>query len=130
MNTPGKEELIVLKMQKAEDALRSAKVLLDDGFLNGAVNRIYYSCYYAATALLFKKDIFTKSHTGVQQMLGLHFIKTNIIEKKHGQFYSILFNSRQMADYDDFPDIEIEDVKELYLSAREFLTISSAILNS
>jgi hypothetical protein len=43
--------------------------------------------------------------TGVRQMLGLHFIKTELLEKESGKFYSYLFNLRQTGDYDDFVDL-------------------------
>ncbi|MCD8387559.1 MAG: hypothetical protein LUD17_11825 [Bacteroidales bacterium] len=42
---------------------------------------MYYACFYAAIALLLSRGIETKSHEGVQRMLGLHFIKPGLIGK-------------------------------------------------
>jgi uncharacterized protein (UPF0332 family) len=128
MSTPGKEEIINIKIQKAEDTLLSAKKLLEDGFLHGAVNRIYYACYYTSTALLYHIEVYTKSHTGVQQMLSLHFIKNGILDKSHGQFYSLLFSSRQAADYDDFIEIDEDEIKEMYASAVHFIESCKKLL--
>jgi uncharacterized protein (UPF0332 family) len=44
--------LISLWLEKAEEALASAKLELNAGHTNFAVNRLYYACFYAATALL------------------------------------------------------------------------------
>ena len=37
-------------------------------------------------------------------MFGLHFIKTKLISKDLGKFFSNIFNMRQTGDYDDFID--------------------------
>ena len=41
------EVLMKLWLQKADDALESAKLELAGGHLSFAVNRLYYSCFYA-----------------------------------------------------------------------------------
>ena len=46
-------------------------------------------------------------------MFGLHFIKTGIISKELGKFYSELFDLRLTGDYEDFLDHTKEDVIEL-----------------
>ncbi|HBX49960.1 MAG TPA: hypothetical protein DEH02_02710 [Bacteroidales bacterium] len=52
-----------------------------------AVNRVYYSCYYAVNALILKHDLKAKTHDGIRQMFGLHFVKTGIISKDLGRFF-------------------------------------------
>lgn len=44
--------LIKLWFEKAQDALASAKLELEQGHLSFTVNRLYYCCFYAVTALL------------------------------------------------------------------------------
>jgi uncharacterized protein (UPF0332 family) len=60
MSTPSKEDIIKMKLAKARGTLSEAEKMLEYNFPNGALNRLYYACFYAATALLFSKDIFTK----------------------------------------------------------------------
>ena len=129
MSTPTKQEIILAKMQKAADTLLSAENLLEDGFLLGAVNRIYYACFYTASALLFQQDIYSKTHSGVQQMFSLHFIKTGILDKAFGEFFSIIFINRQHTDYDDFIDIEEDEIKNYVTSAKKFIQSALSILN-
>jgi uncharacterized protein (UPF0332 family) len=79
MKTPSKEDILRLKIAKAKNALSEAEKMLEYNFTNAALNRLYYACFYAASALLFQKDIFVKTHSGVKQMLGLHFVNTGIL---------------------------------------------------
>ncbi|HUT45676.1 MAG TPA: HEPN domain-containing protein [Sedimentisphaerales bacterium] len=47
-----RKTLIALWLEKAEEALASAQLELNAGHTNFAVNRLYYACFYAVTALL------------------------------------------------------------------------------
>lgn len=61
-------------------------------------------------------------------MFGLHFIKTGIIEKDLGKFYSRLFDLRQTGDYDDFMDFSMEQVLYLLQPANKLITQIEFIL--
>ena len=128
MSTPSKEDIIKLKIAKAVRTLSEAEKMMEFNYSNGALNRLYYACFYAATALLFSKDIFTKTHSGVKQMLGLHFINTGLLSTSHGQFYGNIFRSRQGYDYDDLEDADMEMVRELAAVAKEFVDESRKLL--
>ena len=75
---------------------------IEMGYYNTAVNRMYYACYYAASALLITEGIVTKTHDGVLQMLSLHFIKTGVLPAEYGRKYRNLFDKRSSGDYEDF----------------------------
>ena len=128
MNTPSKEDIIRIKIAKAIRTLSEAEKMMEFNYSNAALNRLYYACFYAATALLFSKNIFTKTHTGVKQMLGLHFISSGQLSMAFGQFYGNIFRSRQGYNYDDFADADIEMVKDFAAIAKEFVNESRKIL--
>jgi uncharacterized protein (UPF0332 family) len=115
MNEQERLELVKYRITKANDALREVKLLIENELWNTVVNRLYYACYYAVTALLIKNEINAQTHAGVRQMFGLHFIKTGIFIKDSGKFYSDIFDMRQTGDYDDFVDFDKDDVLDLYL---------------
>lgn len=129
MNPPSKEDILRLKILKAKNALSEAEKLLEYNFTNAALNRLYYACFYAATALLFNKDIFVKTHSGVKQMLGLHFVNTGILSKDLAKFYGDVFTNRLASDYDDFVTADYDMVKEFSLFAHEFVSKTQSILN-
>ena len=84
-------------------------------------NRLYYSCFYAVIALLLKHDIETQSHDGARTQFGLNFVKTGIIDKGNGKFYSKLFDYRQKGNYGDLFDFDEEMAKPLIEETRLFL---------
>lgn len=128
MNTPSKEDIIRIKIAKARRTLSEAEKMIEFNFTASALNRLYYSCFYAATALLFSKDIFTKTHSGVKQMLGLHFISTGLISFPLGKFYGDIFINRLGSDYDDFAEADPELVKEFAIIAEQFVSAAQTIL--
>ena len=102
---------------------------MENKLWNTAVNRLYYACYYAVIALLIDKDINAQTHSGVRQMFGLHFIKSGLIDKDSGKFYTDIFDMRQTGDYDDYIDFRKEDVLDLIEPANELISKIEMLLS-
>ena len=114
-------DLIKYRTSRSLETLKEARIMVDNGFWNAAVNRIYYSCYYAVSALLLIKSIETGSHKGIRQMFGLHFVQTGLVSKEDGRFFSDLYDRRQTGDYDDFVNYDDITVKQLLSHADNFV---------
>jgi uncharacterized protein (UPF0332 family) len=121
MNDQDKRLLIEHKLAKAHTTLEEAKLLIDNKYWNAAVNRLYYACFYAVGALLVSKDLETKTHAGVRQMFGLHFVTTGKIENASAKFYSEIFGKRQSGDYEDMIEYEEGDVVALVEPAKKLI---------
>ena len=115
--------LVNYRVQRAKETLLEADSLLEAGFFNAAVNRLYYACYYAVTALLIKNKIEAQTHQGVKQMFSLHYIANNKVGKQHSVFYGRLFNDRMSGDYEDFVYFDRETVAVMRLQAEDFIDI-------
>lgn len=121
-------ELVQLRKENAQRTLCEAKLMLDNSYWNGAVNRMYYACFYAVTALLIQHGIKAQTHSGVRQMLSLHFVKTGKLSPLNMRFYSDLFAARQDGDYDDFVYFDQEVTERLYPLCIDFIdTINKLI---
>ena len=130
MKRDDRKDLIAYRLSKAKDTLVEVELLINNNLWNTAVNRLYYACYYAIKALLIDKGIKAETHNGVRQMFGMHFIKTGIIDKELGKFYSDVFDMRQTGDYEDFIDFGKEDVMDLIEPANNLINnIESLLLN-
>lgn len=70
----------------------------------------------------------TLTHAGARQMFGLHFIKSGILEKDIGKFYSQIFDLRQTGDYEDFIDFSQDQVLDLLEPAEPLISQIEAIL--
>ena|SRR6056297_1003633 len=78
-------DLIAYRLNRATETLSEIEIHVNNGLWNTAINRLYYACYYAASTLLLANDIKASTHSGVRQMLGLHFIKTGNISSELGK---------------------------------------------
>ena len=122
MNKKDRLELAKYRILKARETYNEVAILIKNELWNTAINRLYYASYYAVIALLVSKKIKTTTHAGVRQMFGLHVIKTGIIEKDLGKFYSDIFDMRQTGDYEDYIDFTKEDVLDLLKPANDLIT--------
>lgn len=121
-------DLINYRLTRAYETLKEAETMIANDFYNASINRIYYSCYYAVSALLLTKEITSSTHKGTRQMFWLHFIQTNLIEKKFAKFYSDIFDRRQSGDYDDFITFNFETSERLLKSGEEFINEIAELL--
>ena len=129
MNSAEREELIAYKIGRANETIDEVEVLIKNNLLYTAVNRLYYACFYAVSALLLKKEISARKHSGIKQMFGLHFISTGLIDSESGAFYSNIFDKRQKSDYEDFICCEEEAIIAIIGPARKLISRIEEIIN-
>jgi uncharacterized protein (UPF0332 family) len=127
--TEGTNDLIKYRISRSLETFAEAETMIKNKFWNASVNRIYYSCYYAVSALLLKKSIETNSHKGIRQMFGLHFVQPGLVQKEDGRFFSDLYDRRQTGDYEDFILYEEETVMKLFDQAKDFIERMVDLLN-
>lgn len=117
-------ERIEVVKYRIENAVKMLAEVLDhiqNGYYNTAVNRMYYACFYAASALLVANRVETKSHDGVRQMLGKHFVLPGHLSIERGKFYSLIFSKRSAGDYEDFINYTEEAARALYPQTEDFV---------
>lgn len=115
------EDYINYRIDKAQLTMKEVDVLIENKFWNSAINRMYYACFYAVTALLIKNGIHTSSHSGTRQQFGLNFVKTSLFDKELAKHYSRLFEKRHKGDYNDFFDHDEETVIKLFPISKLFI---------
>lgn len=123
-----KPDYISYRLTKANEALHDAKLLAENNSWNACINRLYYTCYYAVSALLLKQGVSTQTHTGLKTQFNLHFVKTGIIEKEVAKLYINLMDWRQKGDYGDLFDFSKETVEPLLKPVEEFLNEITALI--
>jgi uncharacterized protein (UPF0332 family) len=94
------KRLIAEYLKTARERLQSAKLLFEAGQWRDSVSRSYYVFLDAADALLLTKDLRPKSHAGTINLLGAHFIKTGIVDKKYAKWFNTIMQARLDADYE------------------------------
>jgi uncharacterized protein len=130
MNNAERKEYVLYRIKTSFKTLNAAEVLAKNKYWNSAVNRLYYSLFYAVNALLVLNKIITKSHSGTKKQFSINFIKTGKIDKKYGRLFAQLFDWRQKGDYDNIFEYDSDTVLPLFDLVKEMLQeIESIIIN-
>ena len=116
-----RKAVVQFRMEKAKKTFSEITLLTDNALWHTAANRLYYACFYAVTALLIQNGIVAKTHQGVINQFGLHFVKTDIFSQNEGKFFKRLFELRQDGDYEDWITLNEEDIIPLIDPVKNFI---------
>jgi hypothetical protein len=119
--TDEERTLVGYRLERAEEAIQEAGMLLNGGHVNTCVNRLYYACFYAVSAALLCKGLSTSRHSHLRSLLHRDFVKTGLVDEKMGNHFDTLFDSRQEGDYADLAEFDIEDVRAWFEPTRQFV---------
>jgi hypothetical protein len=119
--TKESKELVKYRLERAFQTLEEAKLLFDSGYINTYVNRLYYACFYAVSALLISQDKSTSKHGQLRAMLHKDYVKTGLLSNQSGRHFDLLFQSRQTGDYVDNATFNPEEVKDWLEKTRRFI---------
>ena len=119
--TKSNKELVSYRLQRARETLADARILADASRWNPCVNRLYYACFYAVSALLVQKGLSSSKHTGLRSLFNRHFVKTNKVPKEKARIFNDLFERRQEGDYVDFVSFEESQVLPWLPEAEAFV---------
>lgn len=123
MNEEERIEYVKYRIESAYQTFEAAKVLAESGYWNSAVNRLYYSLFYAVKALLVLNEIPSKTHSNTKSQFSQYFVKTGIFDKKYGRLFSELLDWRQRGDYDNIFDYEKSSVEPLFGPIEEMIKL-------
>ena len=122
------ETLIHYRLERAQESLDEARLLADAGRWNACVHRLYYSCFYAVSALLVHDGLSSSRHTGVRSLLNRHYVRTGKVPRELARIYNDLFERRQEGDYADFVRFQANQVRPRILQAEAFIAAMRALL--
>lgn len=114
-------DLINYRIDRAFETLEAANFLASGEYFNLAVERLYYACFYAASALMLANNLSAATHAGIKVLLNINFIKKGLLEPEYGSIYQSLFEKRQSGDYEDFVYCDRKMFDYFYPQANEFV---------
>lgn len=114
--------LVLYRLNRADESIEEALILLERGHTNTFVNRLYYACFYAVTALLLSKGLSSSKHSGVRALFHQKFVKNGLINREMGKFYDKLFDTRQKGDYTDLVYFDKKEVGPWFDEAKKFIS--------
>lgn len=120
-----KEDILALikyRLEEAENSIKEAEVLLNEGMsLRSVMNRLYYAMFYAVLALLQEKELGTSKHYGAISLFDREFIKSGIFDKELSKTLHRAFELRQKGDYMEQAEVTKNDVDEMFPKTKDFV---------
>ena len=118
---PDPKDNFRLYMENAEEMLEVARLNLNNDYYGSVCNRAYYAIFYAASALLFSKEMSFGKHSAIISAFRQHFIKTGEFDVKWSGIYQRLMSHRQSSDYDINVRVEKEQAVDDLKGAQAFV---------
>lgn len=115
------KDLVLYRMERAQETLEDARILASKGRWNACVNRLYYACFYAISALLVREGLASSKHAGVRSLFNRQYVKPGKIPKEMARIYNDLFERRQEGDYIDFVSFQESQVLPWISKAEELV---------
>ncbi len=128
LSNVNRNDIIEYRKEKALKTFSEAEAIKNLGFWSLCANRLYYSAYYACSALLINYGHTTTTHNGVKRVLGMEFVKTGKLDKKYSDLFQLLFSMRHTGDYDDIFDWDEDDIVPLFTPTKELIDTIFTIL--
>ena len=72
------EDLIAYRLMRAHETLEDACILANEERWNACVNRLYYACFYAVSALLLTDGLSSSKHTGVRSLFNRYYVNSTL----------------------------------------------------
>lgn len=116
------EDIVRYRLQRARETIDEARLLLDGEHLNGAMNRTYYSMFYAADALLAARNLSSSRHSRVIAPFGQSFVTTGEFPRELYHQLDRAFDMRTTGDYKDLTVLEKATLQEMLENATAFVT--------
>ena len=96
--TEWSKDLVLYRIDRAHDTLEDARILANAERWNACVNRLYYACFYAVSALLLSNGLSSSKHSGVRSLLTGSMLKRVRCQKRlHGFTMIFLSDARRVT---------------------------------
>jgi len=114
--------------EKARRALRTARLNLEDGDGDGAINRAYYAAFYMASAALELAGETPRTHKGTQARFWKIFVETGRFPSDLGGLLSRAQEQREKADYDAMTRFDTAAAADLVEDMEAFVDAAETLV--
>ncbi len=128
-NETARGEVVQYWLRKADAALESAHAEFQARRNDFAVNRLYYACFYAASAVLLAAGKTFVKHAGLRGAVHQDLVKTDKLAVRWGKVFDRIFESRQSADYVELHEFDAAQLVEMIAEAEGFVAEMKRLLS-
>lgn len=123
MSLNNEERAIIVELEKEKslstfaeiDILRNAKLW------NNIAGRLYYAAFHAVSALLVNDGHSVGTHQGAVVQLHKFYVKTGMLSREDGSFYSQLQTLREKSDYNCSYNASEDEILPRISATKDFI---------
>lgn len=115
--------------RRAERALETARLVLDDGDTAAAANRAYYACFYAAQAILLDYGEEPRTHRGIHHRFRERAVLTGLVPPELGRTLPYAASIRERSDYEALAVTDTAAAEDLLADAHIFVDAVRGVIN-
>ena len=126
--TPEVQDLIQLRLSQADESLTEARLLVERSMCLGAMDRIYFTMFYCACALLATREFGPSRDGNVAGKFQREFVKTGLIPPEIGDRFKRATQLHHDTDLGSQMPPDANRLNELLADADSFLTTTKLFL--
>ena len=126
--TPEAQDLINLRLEQADESLTEARLLVGKDMRLGAMDRIYFTMFYCACAMLATKEFGPSRDGNVAGKFQREFVKTGLVPEEVGVRFKRATQLHHDADLGSKTPPEAGRLGELLADAESFVTTTKLFL--
>ena len=126
--TPEAQTLINLRVAQAADSMAEARLLVERGMRLGSMDRIYFTMFYCACALLATKEFGPSRDGGIAAEFHREFVKTGLVPPEVGERFKRATQLHHDVDLGAKQPPVSERLHELLADAESLLTTTKLFL--
>jgi hypothetical protein len=113
--------IVELEKEKSLSTFAEIDVLLSAKLWNNIAGRLYYAAFHAVSALLVSEGHAVGTHQGAVVQLHQFYVKTGLLSKEYGSFYSQLQTLREKSDYNCSYNASEDDILPRIPQTKSFI---------
>jgi uncharacterized protein (UPF0332 family) len=125
---PEVQDLINMRVTQADESLREARLLVESGMCRGAMDRVYFTMFYCACALLATREFGPDRHGNVAGTFHREFVATGLVPAEIGERFQRATQLHNHVDLGAKAPPAAARLKELLADAETFLTTTKLFL--
>lgn len=118
------------EVRKARQAMAAADRLIEAGFFDDAVSRLYYAVFHMASAVLLSVNVEVKTHAALQSLFAQHVVRAGLVAPDCSRRLAALFGVRQQVDYNRHFTIDAAGARDERARAADLMAELEAVLRS
>ena len=115
-------------LRKAGENIGAAGTLIEQGYYDIAISRLYYAMFYSAEAVLLCENLSFSKHSAVISAFGQYFARTGRLPQELHRSLIEAQDMRNLSDYDLMAALDRDTAEAQLVKSQHFLEVVSELL--